>query len=112
MEKRSQLEEIAALKEMFAKALPDVWSAETDVVGVVYKEGVLSTKTKRLIALGVALGCGCEGCIISQTGNALNAGATRSEILETLGVAVAMRGTTGLAESFKVIKLLEREYPE
>jgi len=112
MERKSQLEEVAALKEMFAKALPDVWSAEMGTVGVVYKEGALNTKTKRLIALGVALGCGCEGCIISQTGNALSAGASRSEILETLGVAVAMRGTTGLAESFKVIELLDQEYPE
>ncbi len=34
-------------------------------------------------------------------------GATREEVLETIGVVVAIRGTTGLAESYKVIQLLE-----
>jgi alkylhydroperoxidase/carboxymuconolactone decarboxylase family protein YurZ len=38
---------------------------------------------------------------------ALEAGATREEILETLSVNVAMSGTTGIAEALRVVKLLE-----
>jgi len=38
---------------------------------------------------------------------ALDAGATREEILETLSVVVSMRGTTGIAESLRVVKLLD-----
>jgi alkylhydroperoxidase/carboxymuconolactone decarboxylase family protein YurZ len=34
-------------------------------------------------------------------------GATRDEIMETLQVLVAMGGTTGIAESLRVIKFLD-----
>ena len=39
--------------------------------------------------------------------NALDAGASRDELLEVIGVVISMRGTTGLAESFRVIQILE-----
>jgi alkylhydroperoxidase/carboxymuconolactone decarboxylase family protein YurZ len=38
---------------------------------------------------------------------ALEAGATAQEIVETTGVAVAIGGTMGMAESLRVVKLLE-----
>jgi len=38
---------------------------------------------------------------------ALEAGATKDEILETISVNVAMSGTTGIAESLRVLKLLD-----
>jgi len=34
-------------------------------------------------------------------------GATREEVLETIGVVISIRGTTGLAEFYKVIQLLD-----
>jgi len=46
-------------------------------------------------------------CSLSQTQGALDAGATKGEILETLQVAVAMSGTPGIAESLRVIRYLE-----
>ncbi len=74
---------------------------------VAYAPGALSTKQKRLIALGVALGRGCTNCILGQTMRALDAGASVDEILETTGVAVAIGGTMGMAESLRVVRLLE-----
>jgi len=38
---------------------------------------------------------------------ALENGATRDEVLETISVVVSMRGTTGVAESLRVIQLLD-----
>jgi alkylhydroperoxidase/carboxymuconolactone decarboxylase family protein YurZ len=38
---------------------------------------------------------------------ALEAGASKEEILETISVNMAMSGTTGTAESLRVIKLLD-----
>jgi AhpD family alkylhydroperoxidase len=95
------------LLDKFREALPDVMSAERYVLGEVYKEGALSIKVKRLIALAIALRVGCTNCILSQTMDALDAGATREEILETLSVEIAMSGTSGIAWSCRVIKLLE-----
>ena len=82
-------------------------AVEVPVVKEVYKDGVLSTKVKRLMSLAIALGTGCTNCILAQTMYALDAGATKEEILETLTVVVSMRGTTGIAESLRVVKLLD-----
>jgi AhpD family alkylhydroperoxidase len=89
------------------EALPQFMDAEAGVLEIAYREGALSTKIKRLIALAVALKVGCTNCILSQTERALDAGATKDEILETLQVLVAMGGTTGIAESLRVIKFLD-----
>ena len=108
MESQVQLnEERKKLAGKFSQVLPDVRVAESAVTEVAYKDGALNTKTKRLMALALALGAGCTNCILGQTHNAIEAGATKDEILETLSVVVSMRGTTGIAESLRVIKLLE-----
>lgn len=99
-------EERLKLLEKFNQELPDLMVPESAKWEVVYKDGALSRKVKRLMALGIALRACCVNCIISQTMRALKAGATKDEILETISVNVAMSGTTGIAESLRVIKLL------
>ena len=99
-ERRKLLEKVGGL-------LPDLMVPERAVWDVVYKDGALSARQKRLTALGIALGAGCTNCILGQTMRALEAGATKDEILETISVVVAMRGTTGLAELLRVVKLLQ-----
>ena len=100
-------QERVRLREVFASAVPEFMAAETAMLNIVYRDGELSTRFKRLIALGIALKAGCVNCILSQTQSALDAGATKGEILETLQVAVALSGTPGIGESLRVIKLLE-----
>lgn len=108
MESQIQLnEESKRLLGKFSEALPHVISAERAVLSEVYKDGALSTKVKRLISLAIALRVGCTNCVLAQTMNALKAGASKEEILETLSVEMAMTGTTGIAWSLRVIKLLE-----
>ena len=87
--------------------MPDLIAVKNALTGEAYKEGALSSKTKRLMALAVGLRAGCEICVIGQTMFALQAGATKEEIFETIAVATTMGGTPGLAESYRVIKLLE-----
>jgi AhpD family alkylhydroperoxidase len=91
----------------FGQVVPGFMAAESALLDEAYKEGALSTKVKRLMALAIALRAGCTNCILAQTQRALDAGATRDEILETLQVTVAMSGTTGIAESLRVVKLLD-----
>jgi AhpD family alkylhydroperoxidase len=95
------------LRDRFAQLLPGLGEAVKGVMTEVYKDGALNRKTKRLMSLAVALGAGCCNCILAQTTNALEAGATKEEILETISVVVSMRGTTGVAESLRVIQLLD-----
>ena len=93
--------------DKFAQLLPDVMGAVKGLTAEVYKDGALSCKVKRLMALALALGAGCRNCILAQTMHALKNGATKDEILETISVVVSMRGTTGVAESLRVVQLLD-----
>ena len=87
--------------------LPDVIGAVRGLSAETYRDGALSCKVKRLMALAVALGAGCRNCTLAQTMNALKNEATKDEILETISVVVSMRGTTGVAESLRVVQLLD-----
>ena len=94
-------------RERLAQLLPDVMGAVSGLTAEVYKDGALSCKVKRLMSLALALGAGCRNCILAQAMYALENGATKDEILETLSVVVSMRGTTGVAESLRVVQLLD-----
>jgi alkylhydroperoxidase/carboxymuconolactone decarboxylase family protein YurZ len=59
------------------------------------------------MALAIALGVGCQNCELGQASYALEAGASKEEIFETIGVVATIRGTTGVAESLKIIQLLD-----
>ena len=100
-------EERRELLKKFTDALPDLMASRMPTNDLVFSDGALSAKVKRLMALVLALGAGCTNCILAQTGNAIDAGATREEVLEALSVVVSMRGNTGVAESLRVIKLLD-----
>lgn len=56
------------------------------------EDGALSHKTKELMALAISIAVRCEGCIAYHTHDAIGAGATRQELLETIGVAILMGG--------------------
>jgi AhpD family alkylhydroperoxidase len=55
-------------------------------------DGVLSTKTKELIAFAIAISVRCDGCIAHHSQAALKAGATRREVAEMIGIAILMGG--------------------
>jgi len=91
----------------FAQAMPGVMSTLGPSVNEAYKDGALSPKIKRLIAMGIALSNGCTGCILAQTSYAIEAGATKDEVLEACAVAMSIGGTMAFAESLRVVKLLD-----
>ncbi|MCD6532700.1 MAG: carboxymuconolactone decarboxylase family protein [Deltaproteobacteria bacterium] len=76
-------------------------------IGETYEDGALERKSKHLMALAMALGAGCQNCVLFHTEAALESGATKEEFLETISVVISMRGTTGVAESLRVIQFLD-----
>ena len=54
--------------------------------------GALDPKTKELVAIGIAVTARCDGCIAFHTKAAIRGGATREELLETLGMSIYMGG--------------------
>jgi len=58
--------------------------------------GALANKTKELIALGISISIRCNECIVYHLHDAISAGATDDEIIETINVSVMMGGGPAL----------------
>lgn len=70
-------------------------------------DGAVSGKNKELIALGIAIAIRCEGCIACHVQDALKAGASQEEIVETIGVAVLMGGGPSVVYGDKAYKAMK-----
>ncbi|WP_273446390.1 carboxymuconolactone decarboxylase family protein [Neolewinella agarilytica] len=70
--------------------------------------GALSSKHKELIALGIAITVRCDGCITYHVHDALKAGASANEILETIGVAVLMGGGPSMMYGCDAVEALKQ----
>lgn len=71
------------------------------------EDKALSAKHKELIALGIAITIRCEGCIACHVKDALKAGASQEEIVETIGVAVVMGGGPSVVYGDKAYKAMK-----
>ena len=67
------------------------------------KADLLGPKIRELIALAVAVTTRCDGCITVHTEAAIRHGATKEEIAEALGVAVALNAGSALVYSTRVM---------
>ncbi|OOG38158.1 carboxymuconolactone decarboxylase family protein [Rhodanobacter sp. C05] len=85
------------------KLSPDTLKGYQTLSGAGEKTGHLDAKTRELISLAVAVTTRCDGCITVHTGEALKHGATREEIAEALGVAVAMNAGAAMVYSARVL---------
>ena len=101
------LDEILRLTDEFKQELPEAMSAQTTFNNEVYQDGTLSTKVKRLMALSIAIRSGCPGCITYQTKLAVEAGATKAEVIEAVSVAMSMGGTTANAWVWIVVRIMQ-----
>lgn len=64
-----------------------------------FADGALDRKTKQLIAVAAAHVTQCPYCIRGHTKAALQAGATREQIMEAIWVAAEMRAGAAYAHS-------------
>src|SRR5581483_206703 len=69
---------------------PEVMKAFASISQAALAPKALDGKTKELIALGIAVAIRCDDCIAFHVKAALDAGASREEVSETLGMAIYM----------------------
>lgn len=69
---------------------PDVMKAFGALAMAAGAAKALDAKTKELIALAIAVSGRCDDCIAFHVKAAVDHGATRDEVLETLGMAIYM----------------------
>jgi len=84
--------ELTNLFKEMGKEIPDTMSAFSKLHRAGTADGTLSNKIKELIALGISICLRCDGCIAFHVHGSLEAGATKDEIMETIGVAILMGG--------------------
>ena len=72
----------------------------------------LDAKTRELISLAVAITTRCDGCIDAHVRKAKAAGATREEIAEALGVAIALNAGAAFTYALHVLDAVGDETAE
>jgi AhpD family alkylhydroperoxidase len=75
------------------------------------EDGALSGKVKELMALAISIVVGCEGCIAYHVHDAIQAGATRQELLETAGVGLLMGGGPGSIYAAHALEAIDQMLP-
>lgn len=81
----------------FAEKAPGAWEGYLAFDKAAMAPGALPSKTKELIAVGVALTTQCVYCIEVHTKKAKAAGCTEEEIAEAVFVAAALRAGGAVA---------------
>lgn len=83
-------DDIKALMRTLRTDTPNVMKAFSGLAQAALAPQSLDGKTKELIALGISVAIRCDDCIGFHVKAALDRGATREEIVETLGMAIYM----------------------
>ena len=107
-----QYEQLKILSAKLISEIPEVMAGFGELHSSAVAKGALDTKTKELIALGIAIAVHCDGCIAFHVHDALNAGATRQETVEAIGVAILMGGGPSMVygcEALEAINEFEQE---
>jgi AhpD family alkylhydroperoxidase len=89
------------------KAVPSVMEGFSAMSKAALQDGALSKKQKELIALAIAVTQRCDGCIGFHTKALAGLGATREEVMETLGMCVYMGGGPALMYAADAVKAFE-----
>ena len=88
-------DELRGPAQALGQAIPEVYDGYRKLHAAAYAAGALDRRTKELIALAIAVGKECDGCIATHARGAARTGATEAEVAEALGVAIAMNGGPG-----------------
>ena len=82
--------ELTAQLRKLRGSAPDIMKAFSAIAQSASTPKALDGKTKELIALGIAVAVRCDDCIGFHVKAALDHGASRDEVVETLGMAIYM----------------------
>lgn len=100
--------ELGVWMEKLGQSMPETMQAFGGMHESAVKDGALDKKTKELIALGIAITVRCDGCISYHVHDALGAGATKEQIVETVGMAILMGGGPSVVYGIEAMQAVEQ----
>lgn len=96
MDAKEKLNEVNRAVKEFGLSEPEQQAAFMKLNSLSMQDGKIPSKYKELMALSIAIAVKCEWCITYHVNNAFKSGATKDEIMETVGIAVMMGGAPSL----------------
>jgi len=99
-----------ALKELRSGA-PEVMKGFSAIARAALEANALDTKTKELIALAIAVATRCDACVAFHAEAAVQRGATRAEVLETLGMAIYMGAGPSVMYAAQAVEAFDQFSP-
>jgi AhpD family alkylhydroperoxidase len=87
-----------------------VYDAFLQMEQAAYTDGALSKKTKELIAIGISVLTDCESCMQWHIDQAVACGATETEILEAIEVAIEMGAGRVTVSARFALEVMERAF--
>lgn len=97
----------SAIKEVRLGS-PEVMKHFSAMATAATASGALDTKTKELLAIGIAVAIRCDGCIAFHAKGAMQHGATREEIMETMGLAIYMGAGPSLMYAAQAVEAYDQ----
>ena len=97
----------AQLREGRAGA-PEVMKGFSAMAQAALKANALDAKTKELLALGISVAIRCDPCVAFHAEAALRQGATRAEIMETIGTAIYMGAGPSVMYAAKALEAFDQ----
>jgi AhpD family alkylhydroperoxidase len=108
---REKIEKIIRDRKWAHEKLKDgasgVYRSFLDMEKAAYSAAVLGKKYKELIAVGISVVIDCESCLEWHIREALEAGASKDQILETIDVGIEMGGGPATVSSRFALKVLD-----
>lgn len=103
------LEDFLQLRKQFDNENTEAWELTLKTVDAAFKPGALGSKEKHLMAVALGVKDHCAPCMLGHLQAAIKFGATKEDILETIGVTLSMSGTTTMGGAWMVFKMMEEE---
>jgi alkylhydroperoxidase/carboxymuconolactone decarboxylase family protein YurZ len=100
---------IPEIMRLMGKEKPEWFNLYKASDKAIWKDSALSAKIKVLMAMAVVAGRLCPECVEMQMRSAINHGATKEEILDTLGVVFVTSGAPGVNVCKEAMKTLFKE---
>jgi len=100
--------ELSGLMAATRRGIPEVGKAFHELSKAATAEGALDPKTKELIAVSISVTARCDGCVAFHVGAAVRHGASREEMLETIGMAIYMGGGPSLIYGAQALEAYEQ----
>ena len=97
----------SAIKEVRLGS-PEVMKHFSGMAAAATAGGALDSKTKELLAIAIAVAIRCDGCSAFHAKAAMQHGASREEIMETMGLAIYMGAGPSLMYAAQAVEAFDQ----